>query len=409
MDAAQRELNDQIDQATQRLLDDARTIPEADLRAPSLLAGWTRAHVLAHVARGADAMRNLLIGARSGQGRPAYASAQAREADIERGAVMRAGDLMADLADSAMALRAIVRQLPDEAWPVRVRVLDSALFPAAGLLTRRLVEVELHHCDLGTGYSPADWPAAFATMELAEPMRSQRQDRLRYPPPSLGTKPAFPGRPPAPWKPGQRLPGSWLGTGNESRPLPTPPDRRATPFAMTPLRVQHGHHRLRVGDSLPGGHHVERGRAWRPASRARGRCTACRRRQRRVPPSARSDCSRSGGAPAYFAASGSAKRACFTSIYDVAIGDVAPAEAGSASGGLSAVQQLAAAIGSAVVTTVYFSQRAQHGAGHAMTVSIAVVAAIAGMCLGLAWLLPKPAPEEQHLGRIWLGAGGAPA
>jgi maleylpyruvate isomerase len=234
MDAAQRELNDQIDQATQRLLDDARTLPEPDLRAPSVLPGWTRAHVLAHVARGADAMRNLLAGARSGQDRPAYASAQAREADIERGAAMRPEDLMADLAGSAMALRAIVKQLPDEAWPVRVRVLDSAPFPAAGLLTRRLVEVELHHCDLGTGYSPADWPAAFATMELAEPMRSQRQDRLRYPPPSPGAEPAFPGRPPAPWKPGQRLPGSWLGTGNESRPLPTPPTPAQSPFAMTP-------------------------------------------------------------------------------------------------------------------------------------------------------------------------------
>ncbi len=98
MDAAQHELNDQIDQATQRLLDDARTLREADLRAPSLLPGWTRAHVLAHVARGADAMRNLLAGARSGRDRPAYASAQAREADIERGAAMRAEDLMADLA-----------------------------------------------------------------------------------------------------------------------------------------------------------------------------------------------------------------------------------------------------------------------------------------------------------------------
>ena len=229
MDAAQRELNDQIDQATQRLLDDARTIPEADLRAPSLLPGWTRAHVLAHVARGADAMRNLLAGARSGQDRPAYPSAQAREAGIEQGAVMRAEDLMADLASSAMALRAMVKQLPDEAWTVRVRMLDSAPFPAAGLLTRRLVEVELHHCDLGTGYSPADWPAAFATMELAEPMQSQRQDRLRHPPPSPGAKPAFPGRSPAPWKPGQRLPGSWLGTGNESRPLPTLPGPRAIP------------------------------------------------------------------------------------------------------------------------------------------------------------------------------------
>ena len=215
MDAAQRELNGQIDQATQRLLDDARIIPEAELRAPSLLPGWTRAHVLAHVARGADAMRNLLIGARSGHDRAAYVSAQAREADIERGAAVPAKELIADLADSAMALRTVVVQLPGQAWQVPVRILDSAPFPSGELLTRRLVEVELHHCDLAVGYSPADWPAAFAAMELTEPMRSQRQDRLSYSWPSSGAKPVFPGRPPAPWTPGQRLPGSWLGTGND--------------------------------------------------------------------------------------------------------------------------------------------------------------------------------------------------
>jgi len=88
--------------------------------------------------------------------------------------------------------------------------------------------------------------------------------------------------------------------------------------------------------------------------------------------------------------------ACFTSLFDVAIGDVAPAEAGSASGSLSAVQQLASAIGSAVVTTVYFSQRAEHGTGHAMTVTVAVVAAIAALGLGLVWLLPKSAPAEEQ-------------
>ena len=88
--------------------------------------------------------------------------------------------------------------------------------------------------------------------------------------------------------------------------------------------------------------------------------------------------------------------ACFTSIYDVAIGDVAPAEAGSASGSLSAVQQLAAAIGSAVVTTVYFSQQARYGAAHALTVSVVVVAAIALADLGLVWLLPKSAPAGEH-------------
>ena len=210
MDTAQRELSDQVDAATQRLLDDARTLSEADLWAPSLLPGWTRAHVVAHVARNADAMRNVLAGARSGESRPAYASADAREAGIEQGAGLSAAELMADLAGSAMALRAVARQLPDEAWQFEVRMMDSATFPAAELLTRRLVEVELHHCDLGAGYGPANWPAAFAAMDLAEPMRSQRQDRLSRPAPSPEAEARTAPRPPAPWKSGTPLPGSWL-------------------------------------------------------------------------------------------------------------------------------------------------------------------------------------------------------
>jgi len=209
MDTAQLELSDQTDQATQRLLDRGRVITDQDLRAPSLLPGWTRAHVLAHVARSADAMRNLLIGVRTGRARPAYASAEAREAAIEYGAGLRPEELMADLAASAMALRTVARQLPDDRWQVPVRAPGSDSFPAAELLTRRLVEVELHHCDLGAGYGPADWPAAFAAMELPEPMRSQREERLGYlgrPQPGL-----TPPRPPAPWNPGRPLPGSWLG------------------------------------------------------------------------------------------------------------------------------------------------------------------------------------------------------
>jgi hypothetical protein len=46
-----------------------------------------------------------------------------------------------------------------------------------------------------------------------------------------------------------------------------------------------------------------------------------------------------------------------------------------------------------VVTTVYFSQQAHHGAAHAMTVSVAVFGAIALLGLGLVWLLPKSAPR----------------
>ncbi|WP_253266948.1 MFS transporter [Streptomyces sp. NL15-2K] len=86
---------------------------------------------------------------------------------------------------------------------------------------------------------------------------------------------------------------------------------------------------------------------------------------------------------------------CFGTVYDVTIGDIAPEEAGSASGSLSAVQQVANAIGAAVVTTVYF-RTADGGAAHAMTVSLVVVAAATVLCLPLVRLLPRKPQREQH-------------
>src|ERR1700683_57254 len=106
MDAVQLQLSDEIDQATQRLLDAARVIAEPDLRAPSLPPGWSRPHVIAHLAGGADAMRSLLGGVRAGLERAgleraAYASAAARDAAIEIGAARTTAELMTWLADSA--------------------------------------------------------------------------------------------------------------------------------------------------------------------------------------------------------------------------------------------------------------------------------------------------------------------
>ena len=51
-------------------------------------------------------------------------------------------------------------------------------FPASQVLVRRLVELELHHVDLDAGYRPADWPTTFNELELPEPMRTQRADRI---------------------------------------------------------------------------------------------------------------------------------------------------------------------------------------------------------------------------------------
>ena len=229
MDAEQLQLSYEIDQATQRLLDAARVIAEPDLRSPSLLPGWSRAHVIAHLASGADAMRSLLGGVRSGLDRAAYASAAARDAAIESGAARTTAELMTWLADSAVALRTVARRLPDDRWQVPVQMLDSvpfaadqlaapfaadqlaAPFAAGELLVKRLVEVELHHCDLGIGYGPGQWPAAFGAMELAEPMRSQREERLSYEQPVISARAKSAARPVPPYRPGQPMPGSWIG------------------------------------------------------------------------------------------------------------------------------------------------------------------------------------------------------
>lgn len=82
---------------------------------------------------------------------------------------------------------------------------------------------------------------------------------------------------------------------------------------------------------------------------------------------------------------------CFGTVFDIALGDVDADEAGSASGSLSAVQQLAAGLGSAIVTSVYLAGVTSSGVEHAMVVSLWVVLAIVALCTAIVPLLPRRA------------------
>jgi EmrB/QacA subfamily drug resistance transporter len=84
---------------------------------------------------------------------------------------------------------------------------------------------------------------------------------------------------------------------------------------------------------------------------------------------------------------------CFGTIPTVALGDAKPDEAGSASGSLSSIQQLASAIGSAAVTSVFF-QAATSGLAHAMKVSLIVVLAVTALSLPIVALMPRKASSE---------------
>lgn len=157
----------EVDRATDRLLRTAAALNEADLAGPSLLPGWTRGHVLAHLARNADACLNLLTWAHTGVVTPAYRDAEQRSADIAAGAPRPLAEQLIDVRDAAARFAAAADEMPAAAW---TRVLDfrGTSEPAARVVWRRLREVEVHHVDLAAGYGPGDWPEAFSHRLLHE-------------------------------------------------------------------------------------------------------------------------------------------------------------------------------------------------------------------------------------------------
>jgi maleylpyruvate isomerase len=96
----EQQMQVRVDDATQRMLKTAGTLSDDEVMQPSLLPGWTRGHVLARLAGNAEALRNLLIWARTGVRTPAYASQQARDEAIEAGAGRTAAELLDQLAGS---------------------------------------------------------------------------------------------------------------------------------------------------------------------------------------------------------------------------------------------------------------------------------------------------------------------
>lgn len=167
--------------ATDRLVATAATFDSAALTAPSLCPGWTRAHVLAHLARNADALTNLLSWARTGVETLAYPSREARQEDIDAGATRSADELVTDIKEASARLSSAVADLPADAWQHEVRLGPGGAgkaIPARRVLWARLQEVEVHHVDLDMDYMPHDWPEIFVRRALAETVRgfAQRDD-----------------------------------------------------------------------------------------------------------------------------------------------------------------------------------------------------------------------------------------
>ncbi|WP_212910778.1 maleylpyruvate isomerase family mycothiol-dependent enzyme [Streptomyces sp. TS71-3] len=139
--------------ATDRLLRAVAAIEPPAVAGPSLLPGWTRGHVLAHLARNADALVNVLAG------RPMYASDDARATDLERDAPRALDAQVADLRAASDRFLAAAGVPAD--WSRTVELRGGVRDSASRLPFRRLIEVEMHHTDLGIGYTLESLPEDF--------------------------------------------------------------------------------------------------------------------------------------------------------------------------------------------------------------------------------------------------------
>jgi maleylpyruvate isomerase len=152
----------ELHQSEQRLLLTVDSLTPAQFGEPSVLPGWARAHVIAHLALNAEGMAGAVDGLAHGRDVPIYESGERRDADIEELAQADPPEIRERVFAAGQALRDAFDSLDLGQWQgVVPRLPGGPFWPVVTLPEMRRREVEIHHADLDAGYRPADWPADF--------------------------------------------------------------------------------------------------------------------------------------------------------------------------------------------------------------------------------------------------------
>ncbi len=156
-------------ESTQSLQHTIADLTDQQAREDSLLPGWTRGHVLTHLARNADALINLCTWARTGVETPMYASREERNATIENQAGRPAAELVADVETSSGRFSDALAALSSDDWQTPIRWgARQRETPASEIPWLRRVEVEVHHVDLDLDHTIAHWPEDFVERLIAQ-------------------------------------------------------------------------------------------------------------------------------------------------------------------------------------------------------------------------------------------------
>jgi maleylpyruvate isomerase len=165
---ADAQLLELLDSGTRRLVRTVDGLTDEQWAEPSLLPGWSRAHVVAHLTLNAEALSAALEGVHEGRSVPMYASDEARDRDIDELAGAGPSALRDRFYAAGTVLGEWVEELADNLTDVTIeRTPGGRSFTAGKVGTMRTREVEIHHADLGLDYTAADWPPAFAALVLS--------------------------------------------------------------------------------------------------------------------------------------------------------------------------------------------------------------------------------------------------
>jgi maleylpyruvate isomerase len=161
---------------TTRLLDTVAALD--DVTAPSLCEGWTRAHVVTHLARNAEAIGRLSEWALSGVAQEMYpGGAGARDAAIAEGSTRTLPLLLDDVRSTAQALTPRLEALDDHLRATEVELRGGLRVPAELLAFLRLREVVFHHVDLEAGFSFDDVEDELLTRFIDDAVSRLQRDR----------------------------------------------------------------------------------------------------------------------------------------------------------------------------------------------------------------------------------------
>jgi maleylpyruvate isomerase len=154
-----RDIRPEVKAAAQRVNDTVATADEAVVRAPSGLPGWSRGHVITHIANFSQAMTRQVEEALQGRLVEVYDGGRpARDAAIEAGAGRPAAELTHHLLEATTALIAAWEKVGPDDWDRPVMHRNSTLAAAIYASWR---ELAVHAVDLALEPTADDWPEEF--------------------------------------------------------------------------------------------------------------------------------------------------------------------------------------------------------------------------------------------------------